>query len=113
MYLHQLWEQDMTQRDRMELATEKKKSWNLHCFYAYWISFDTKQHKEVLATNTWNRFQAGCIHYNGKPNISAAGILNKILPTDDKQVFLQLRGCVWDQTSKPVKDLLSYGHATL
>jgi hypothetical protein len=50
--------------------------------------------KTALATNTWKRFQAGYIHYNGKPNISAASILNKISATDDKEVFLQLGGCV-------------------
>jgi hypothetical protein len=66
----------------------------------------TKQNntKRVLATNTWNRFQAGCIHYNGKPNISAVSILNKIPPTDDNELLLQPGGYARHQASKPVKD---------
>ena len=67
----------------------------------------------MLATNTWNRFQAGCIHYNGKPNISAVSILNKISPTDDNELLLQPGGYARDQASNPVKHYNSYAHATI
>lgn len=71
-----------------------------------------KTSQSVLATNTWNRFQAGCIHYNGKPSISAVSILNKIPPTDDNELRLQPGGYARHQASKPVKDWDSYVHLT-
>ena len=113
MYWQQLSKQWMTQRDRMELATQKSVPWNLHCFYTYWISSKQNNTKRALATNTWNRFQAGCIHYNGKPNISAASILNKISPTDDNELLLQPGGYARDQASNPARQLNSYVHSTI